>query len=121
LRIRNLHKLAAACSEWVQPRAISLDPARITKGGCRPDEIVAFGRGVCEFWKNPAKWLLLAHIHVSAKQTGCAALKQAGGNIAERLEREKGKYHRAGEMHKLQAFRAQFTKRCKISLRRSAG
>jgi hypothetical protein len=49
---------------------------------------------------------LVAH---RAKPTGGAALKQAGGNITQGSGREKGRFRRTGEMHKLQALWAQFT------------
>jgi len=39
-----------------------------------------------------------------ARQNGYAALKQTGRNITEGSYREKGKFQRTGEMHKLQAF-----------------
>jgi hypothetical protein len=57
-----------------------------------------------------SEWLSLAWVAHQAKQTGCAALKQAGRNITQPPDWEKGRFRRTGEMHKLQAFRAQFTK-----------
>jgi hypothetical protein len=61
------------------------------------------------------EWLSLVQFLASTKQTGCAALKQAGGNIAQGSEREKGKFQQTGEMHDLQALQAQFTNRCNLS------